>query len=346
MLILLYCDCQTMGNTKQVVIEHLRQCSTTSMIALWGRSMGAATALLHAERDPSIACMVLDSAFADLVMLAEEMVERGRQAGAFAPGFVVSLGLKKIASSVLSTAHFDIKSLAPIRHVHKCFIPAMFVAGEQDSFVGKNHSALLFSKYSGDKEMLVVDGDHNSRRPIHFFDQASSFLVFSLQIPDSWLLAEGQLYVRRTPWSYKEPLQKSSGSQQEVLPSMLSAQDYLMLNKDELLALQIQRQFDLEDSENNQKIAGEEHSDLECSVEMSMQQQLQDSLYNMLTRTRSGGVSPVTISADRTALEDHENPDADGASSFSPPQPPSAQPSANRERLGLDLNDINLDDVA
>jgi len=33
---------------------------------MWGRSMGAATALLHANRDPSIAGMVLDSAFADL----------------------------------------------------------------------------------------------------------------------------------------------------------------------------------------------------------------------------------------------------------------------------------------
>ena len=39
---------------------------TVSTIALWGRSMGAATALMHGERDPSIAGMVLDSAFADL----------------------------------------------------------------------------------------------------------------------------------------------------------------------------------------------------------------------------------------------------------------------------------------
>ena len=209
----IFCEIQN----NQVVIEHLRQSSSTGMIALWGRSMGAATALMHAERDPSIACMVLDSAFADVVMLAEEMVEKGRQAGAFAPGFLVSLGMKIVASSVLSTAHFDIKSLAPIRHAHKCFIPAMFVAGEQDNFVGRNHSEDLFSKYSGDKELLVVDGDHNSRRPMHFFDQVSSFLVFSLQIPDSWLLAEGQLYVRRTPWSYKDPRQKSSGSQRDQL---------------------------------------------------------------------------------------------------------------------------------
>ncbi len=41
-----------------------------SAIALWGRSMGAATALLHSHRDPTIACIVLDSPFADLRQLA------------------------------------------------------------------------------------------------------------------------------------------------------------------------------------------------------------------------------------------------------------------------------------
>lgn len=38
----------------QCVVEYLRATGTTSTIALWGRSMGAATALLHGERDPSI----------------------------------------------------------------------------------------------------------------------------------------------------------------------------------------------------------------------------------------------------------------------------------------------------
>ena len=40
--------------------------------------MGAATALLHTHRDPSIAAMVLDSPFADLRQLAVELVEMGK----------------------------------------------------------------------------------------------------------------------------------------------------------------------------------------------------------------------------------------------------------------------------
>lgn len=121
------------------VIEYLRNSGTTSTIALWGRSMGAATALLHGERDPSIAGMVLDSAFADLTMLAEEMVEKGRQHGLFAPGFVVKLAIRMIRSSVLKKAEFDIRLLSPIEHADRCFIPALFVAAEGDEFVPPHH---------------------------------------------------------------------------------------------------------------------------------------------------------------------------------------------------------------
>jgi len=39
-------------------VSSIRDSERVSYIALWGRSMGAATALMHGERDPSIAAMV------------------------------------------------------------------------------------------------------------------------------------------------------------------------------------------------------------------------------------------------------------------------------------------------
>ena len=39
------------------VIAHLRGSGEVSTIALWGHSMGATTALLYGDRDPSIAAM-------------------------------------------------------------------------------------------------------------------------------------------------------------------------------------------------------------------------------------------------------------------------------------------------
>ena len=50
----------------ELLVTHLRNLRKVSSIALWGRSMGAATALMHANRDPTIAGLVADSSFANL----------------------------------------------------------------------------------------------------------------------------------------------------------------------------------------------------------------------------------------------------------------------------------------
>ena len=60
------------------VVAYLRADPGVSAVALWGRSMGAATALLHVHRDPSIAGLVLDSCFADLRQLANELVDASK----------------------------------------------------------------------------------------------------------------------------------------------------------------------------------------------------------------------------------------------------------------------------
>jgi len=50
----------------ETVIAYLRSTKQVSTIGLWGRSMGAATALMFVEMDQSIAGIVVDSAFASL----------------------------------------------------------------------------------------------------------------------------------------------------------------------------------------------------------------------------------------------------------------------------------------
>ncbi len=42
----------------EAAVQHLRSGGSTSSIGLWGRSMGAVTALSYAHRDPSIAGIV------------------------------------------------------------------------------------------------------------------------------------------------------------------------------------------------------------------------------------------------------------------------------------------------
>jgi fermentation-respiration switch protein FrsA (DUF1100 family) len=125
---------------------------------------------------------VLDSAFSDLQALAEEIVDKGRKNGLFVPGFVVYIAIRWIRSSVMKAASFDIKSLSPIKHADKCFIPALFIAAEGDEFVPPHHSKKIYEKYAGDKNILIVEGDHNSKRPSFLYDSASIFLINTLQV--------------------------------------------------------------------------------------------------------------------------------------------------------------------
>jgi len=195
----------------KVVVEHLRASDSVSTIALWGRSMGAATALLHGDRDPSIAAMVLDSPFADLNQLAEEMVDKGRQQGLTVPGFVVGIAIRMIRSSVQKQAGFNVRDLSPAAHADRCFIPALFVAGEDDDFIAPHHAQQIHDKYAGDKNFVKVAGDHNSSRPRFLYDSAAIFLQTCLQIPDGWALTGVDAYNHGSPPWYSSALDMYRG---------------------------------------------------------------------------------------------------------------------------------------
>ena len=49
-----------------VVFIYLRSLGTLSSIGIWGSSMGPVTALMYADRNHEIGCVVLDSPFYNL----------------------------------------------------------------------------------------------------------------------------------------------------------------------------------------------------------------------------------------------------------------------------------------
>jgi len=154
------------------IVDHLRNCGTVSRIGLWGRSMGAATSLMFGVSDPSIAGMVIDSPFLSLSILAKELVETHASK---LPKMMVALGLKMIRKSIKAKANFDIEKLNPVDDVGSCFIPALFAHAEGDDFILPHHSKTLHDKYGGDKNMILFEGDHNTPRPVFFYD---SVLIF------------------------------------------------------------------------------------------------------------------------------------------------------------------------
>jgi len=75
--------------------------------------MGAVTSLLHADRDPSIAGIVLDSPFCDMKQLINELAKSYTKI----PSFLVSGALKLVRQTIKTKAKFDILDLSPINHV-------------------------------------------------------------------------------------------------------------------------------------------------------------------------------------------------------------------------------------
>ncbi|CAK9078125.1 unnamed protein product [Durusdinium trenchii] len=167
-----------------VVVDHLRESYGVTCIGLWGRSMGASTALLHADRDPSIAGLVLDSPFSDLKVLCEELVDG--YTNSRVPRWVTGIALQMVRSSISTHADFDIYDLAPVQHVSKSFIPALFAAAYNDHFIPPHHAKELHAAYAGDKNFIMVEGDHNSSRSKFFLDSVSIFFFNTLQAGPVW----------------------------------------------------------------------------------------------------------------------------------------------------------------
>jgi hypothetical protein len=136
--------------------------------------MGAATSVLVAARDPSIAGMVLDSAFSSLTQVMYELANQYMKQ-VKVPKILINGAISVLRKSVQKKGNFDIRDVNPEEASDKCFIPALFAHADGDDFVLAHHSKHLYERYSGDKNIITFGGDHNSPRPAFFFDSVGIF---------------------------------------------------------------------------------------------------------------------------------------------------------------------------
>ncbi|XP_071742047.1 uncharacterized protein [Rutidosis leptorrhynchoides] len=168
-------------NDLKSVVDYLRADENVSLIGLWGRSMGAVTSLMYGAEDPSIAGMVLDSPFSDLVDLMMELVDTYKIR---LPKFTVKFAIQYMRRAILKKAKFDIVELNTIKVAKSSFVPVLFGHACDDDFIQPHHSDRIYEAYMGDKNIIKFEGDHNSPRPQFYFDSINIFFHNVLQPPE------------------------------------------------------------------------------------------------------------------------------------------------------------------
>jgi len=161
----------------QCIINFLRKSNKVSAIGLWGRSMGAVTSIIYASKDQSIGGIFLDSPFYSLNLLIDELSSEKVSL----PNFLVKRVVKMLKETVKEKGQFNIDDIEPVKFAKKCFVPAFFSHGKDDTFVNMHHCKDLYNVYPGEKNILFIDGDHNSLRPNKLNEKAAEFFYNALK---------------------------------------------------------------------------------------------------------------------------------------------------------------------
>jgi len=124
-------------------------------IGIHGISMGAATALLHAElneKTKRVAFYIADSAYSDFeTLLMQQMEERLHLPGKILPKILLQYA--NVAAYVDS--QFTFYQASPIRAVRKVTTPILYIHGEADNLVPASMSQDLYQATKGPRQIYT-----------------------------------------------------------------------------------------------------------------------------------------------------------------------------------------------
>lgn len=112
------------------VLEYLKEKEEVKHFFLWGRSMGAVSAIRHSAivKNPSVLGMVLDAPFTDIKTMIEDLLaERG------VPRFITSMVLIPIGSTLEEKTGVHVLSNQPIILAPKVTLPLFIIVGKDDT---------------------------------------------------------------------------------------------------------------------------------------------------------------------------------------------------------------------
>jgi pimeloyl-ACP methyl ester carboxylesterase len=153
----------------RIIVDYVASLPGVGNIGLWGRSMGAATALLYS--DERIKAQCVDSPFADFRELSISLCKKEINI----PEFIINTVLYFIKKTVKKKNDMDIDELRPIDYVEKSKTPTFFIHAMKDELIPYKHTINMYEKYGGIKFINIVEGNHNTPRQKHIINKIINF---------------------------------------------------------------------------------------------------------------------------------------------------------------------------
>ncbi|CAM9278495.1 unnamed protein product, partial [Ectocarpus fasciculatus] len=165
------------------VLAYLRGNRMASRYIVWGRSLGAAAALLYAGRypDSDLCGLILDSPFCSFRHLTKDLLTNGQVRAS--PGFLVNGALAMLRYSIKKRTGCDLNTVAPIARARHIRCPSLFIAARKDVTVRPSHSADLSEAVGGVSLFITCRGSHNTSRPGVVLQAIRTFIKGCFQAP-------------------------------------------------------------------------------------------------------------------------------------------------------------------
>ncbi|OMJ90911.1 hypothetical protein SteCoe_6675 [Stentor coeruleus] len=160
----------------KVVVQYLERLGT-SHIGLWGRSMGAVSALLYSSYSRNIDFIIAESPFASLRTLCVELVNTHTKI----PKILAQLLVSRLRSGVKKTAKFDIDDVELIKRIHKVKCPVLLLHSNEDELIPITHAQALMKEAKGNFAFIETCGSHNCQRLPENINKIVSFLIENIE---------------------------------------------------------------------------------------------------------------------------------------------------------------------
>ena len=173
----------------QAILDIIEQKYAVHDFILWGRSMGAVSAIMHTHSNPAgIRFLVLDSPFSDVDQMVRDIgnsyvVSLGEYISSFVFGLIKDEILKKV--------QIDFSNFKPIDYCCSINVPCIFLAASEDKLVIPERIAEMSQRWGADDKPFVsvmsITGTHTSMRQEQdikmVFKKLASFFPPTLQGP-------------------------------------------------------------------------------------------------------------------------------------------------------------------